>query len=234
MGLFIKGKMLSIGSESNLIQSMGKMGMVKTATSGGIFKRAFNEALMGAHCVTLFDHGWATLHGSGYHSSVYKYSVAAGFAPMEFEGRQVDESTLVKHICQHSPQSNPDLSSYRRISAAMEERNSGLIIIHNAHSLSDKATHLLARLITFLRREKLDWKIILFADTKSLNDLNFAQLAVEKSFPESFLKRNWKSDKSADIKRKNAKFGGTGESIKVAIGATLGLLVLAIGFKLFY
>jgi len=210
------------------------MGMLQNAMSGDKFRLVFNQVLMGSHYVTLFDHAWATAHGAGYHSTVYKYSVAAGYVPMEFEGKQVCESSLVKSICTASMPAHPDLSSFRKISSAMEERNSGLIIVHNAHMLSDKAVHLLARLVTFTKRKKLDWKIILFAESTKLNHLNLAQLAVEKSFPDPILELKLGADKTTEIKHRDINLGQTGRTIKYVVGAVLGLLAIAIGLKLIY
>lgn len=210
------------------------MGILKDATSGDLFQHAFNQFLVGNHYVALFDHGWATLHGSGYHSTVYKYALGAGYAPIEIEGQQVSESTLVKNICLRSDFPHPDLSSFRRISADMEERTSGLIIVHNAHQLSDNATHLLARLVTFIKRKKSDWKIALFADSQSIKQLNLAQLAVDEYHPDSFLELNWKPESSIEVKHSNLKLDGAGNTIKYIIGATFGLLAIAVGLKLIY
>ena len=208
--------------------------MVENTNLNDLFKSTFNQVLKGTECVILFDHAWATLHGSGYHSTVYKYSIANGFVPMEFEGRQVNENILLKQICLQATQAHPDDSNFRRISTALEERSSGLIAVHNAHFLSNEATHLIARLVTYIKAKKLDWKIILFAETQSIDKLNLAQLAVEKSFPDSCLDLDWKPHTGVDNKYREEAPSSSGNPIKYALAAILGLSVLLFGLKLIY
>lgn len=172
------------------------MKAAKTITSTTLFERKLRQTMVGRERVFLFDQDWSAEHGAGYHSTVCRLAQLADLPLYEFEGFSLSEEKLVTAIVSQSATLSSELSNLRLLIESMEKQVRGVIVIHNAHKNNNNVLHLVARLASYVKRRKLHWKIILFADAAALDGLALTQLAIDRAYPASVLQADWTPENS--------------------------------------
>ena len=157
-----------------------------------VFERRLSKALASSEVVFLFDQLALQNEVGEYFSTYYELCEASGREYFEWEGASISEKTLLRGLAITSSQSESDLDSdlafeysdYGKICALIETRGTGIFCIHNAHLMSEKGYAILSKLVAHVRRMKLGWQFIIFADAIRVDNIAKLQMSIDSTYPE--------------------------------------------------
>ena len=142
----------------------------------------FDEILKINSGVFFVDDSWAKSVDSDYTS---KFSCKDGEENCyEFNLARLTEKSFVLGLS--SPiglDLSIETSSYRVLSDAFTDMQSGVIIFHNTHLQSSGVIHLISRIIRFSQRGRLSWKFVFFGDSQNIDVSTLDQLFIDEYFP---------------------------------------------------
>ena len=185
------------------------MGSRHSLDTANIFERRLSQALASSAHVFLFDQ--MTLHNEvgEYFSSYYQLCENSGRDLFELEGSIVSEQNLIQVLetvkrkgeSAADAKNGPQHSPFRVLCNRLEAREPGIICIHNAHLLSNEGVEILSKLVRYVRRMKLRWQFMIFADAIRIDDLSKLQLSIDLAYPEHILQSDGKADKNTKTEK---------------------------------
>ena len=159
------------------------------------FERRLGEAIASSQHVFLFDQISLQSEVGEYFSTYYQICENSGRDLFELEGSNVSEQSLAQILdikktreeAKEMEKNGPVHSPFRTLCNLIETRESGIICIHNAHQLSASGLDVLSRLAGHVRRMKLHWQFVIFADTVRINNLSSLKPSIDQAYPEHIL-----------------------------------------------
>jgi len=201
-----------------------------------IFEQKLSQALAGTKCVFLFDQISLQEEVGEYYSIYYKLCDISGRNYFEMEGDDISEQEILQQLAIKKTRAASDKqrvkgahhSTFRVLCDVLEIRKSGVLCIHNAHQLSPGGVKILSRMITFVRRMKLNWQFIIFADVINLSEINKLQLSIDAAYPE-YLIQDSKKYMITKSMRKTGKKGALAKPSLLSKCFDMLVTVLCVG-----